>query len=532
MRTLLLPSCAALSLLVAASARAQPADSPPPPTAPLAPTAQPADSPPPAGFIAPANAPPLAGFHDGFFLRDPRDYFRLYPRARLNLDFYSSFGPGVGAVKAVDGGTAFGPRLLVRRLRLELGGDVLERLSFFTSIDFGGQPITNASGKAEQSAAKAGEAPTAGTARYAAVQAVGPAAALADTWVDLRAASFLHLMLGQYQAPFSLENRTSEGVTPFMERNVAIRGFVFPTGKEVGLSAWGDLLEQRLSYELGVFGGDGQNRPQIDGRFDFMGRVVAHPFAGGKGPLARAQIGMSAHHGDRDPSSVGYDHPQITSGQGFALWDPTYKDSLSRQVHILPSGAQNQIGGELRIPLSRVALQGEAYYVANNTREALDGRQLSNTERLGQIHGVGWYGQVSVWAAGDTYVNGEPGLTRPRKVDLQKPEEPLKMGLEVLGIVAGINAGYEGASRGGVADARTPGASAKVASKITVYQVGLGLNYWATRYVRASLNYLVYYTPGSASADNLAIVPGNLGAQPDEGAHLLQELGTRVALQF
>ena len=478
-----------------------------------------------------ADAPPpderLAGFQDGFFLRHAQDWFRLYPRARLNLDFNSSFGPGVSELRAVDGGTALGPRVLVRRLRLELGGDFFkERVSFFGAVDFGGQPITNANGKTVQSAAKAGADPTADTARWAAVQVSGPAAAPQDVWISLRAFSWLNAMVGQYQAPFGIENRTSDGLTPWMERNVAIRGFAFPTGKEIGITAWGALEGDVFVYEVGVFGGDGQNRPQIDSRVDFVGRVYTRPFAPGGGPLSKVQVGVSAHHGDRDPTMVGYDYPTITTGQGFTLWDPTYTDSQGRLMHVIPSGAQNEIGGELRIPVGHAALQAEAYRVDSHTREAADGYQLTSTERLGAVTGTAWYVQLSCWPMGDAWVGGDPGITRPRTLNLKAPPERLKKGLEILVIAAGIDARYEGASRGGKVDKKTP------TGDVTVYEMGFGASYWVSRFFRASANYIVYDTPGSGSAQSSATVPGNLGKTPAPGAHVLHELSARLAVQL
>jgi hypothetical protein len=469
----------------------------------------------------------LAGFQDGFFLRHAEDWFRLYPRARLNLDFNSSFGPGVTALRATDGGTALGPRVLVRRLRLELGGDVLqERVNFFGSVDFGTQPITNANGKTVQYAAPAGTDPTKTTVRWAAVQTTGPAAAPQDVWVNLHGFSWLNAMVGQYQAPFGMENRTSDGLTPWMERNVAIRGFAFPTGKEIGITAWGALDKDALVYEIGVFGGDGQNRPQIDNQVDFIGRVYTRPFALVGGPLAKLQIGMSAHHGDRDANRVAYDYPTITTGQGFTLWDPTYTDSQGHLVHVMPSGSQNEIGGELRVPVGRFALQTEAYWVDNHTREANDGYQLSTTDRLGAVRGAAWYVQLSCWPLGDAWTAGDPGITRPRTLNLHAPPAPLKKGLELLVIAAGIDARYDGASRGGTADKKTP------SGDVTVYEVGVGASYWVSRFFRASANYIVYDTPGSGSADNYATVPGNLGKTPTPGAHVLHELSARLAVQL
>ena len=65
-----------------------------------------------------------------------------------------------------------------------------------------------------------------------------------------------------------------------------------------------------------------------------------------------------------------------------------------------------------------------------------------------------------------------------------------------------------------------------------MYQYGLGLNYWHTSYVRASIDYSIYHTPGSGSADNLAGVPGNLGKDPIKGANMIHELGTRLGIAF
>jgi hypothetical protein len=469
---------------------------------------------------------PLAGFREGFFVRDRHDYARFYPRFRINLDFMSSLGPHVADLKGADGGVALAPRLVVRRMRLELGADFFQqRVHAFASFEGGGQQLSNANGKSELYAALPGQKPGVSTARWAPVEAPSAAGAgPADVWVNVRAAPWLNAMIGQYQAPFSMENRTSEGVTSFMERNLAIRGFVVPAGKETGITLWGDLAGGALAYEIGGFGGDGQNRPQADDRFDWIGRVFARPLPSLGLGLDKAQIGVSARHGDRH--DVGYDYPVITTGQGFVLWDPTYKDAQGRVVHVLPSGGQNAIGGELRVPIAIVDVRGEGYWIDNHTREAIDGYQLTNTERLGGVRGVGWYVQASVWPWGDAWVNGDPGMTRPRSPDLRKKPAREKQGLELLALVAGVDARYDGARRGGARDANTP------AGDVRVRQYALGANAWITRYLRLTVNYSLYHTPGSGSAENQAVVPGNLGMAKDPKAHLLHELGWRVGAQF
>ncbi len=472
---------------------------------------------------------PMAGYADtGFYLHDSKDFFRLYPRGRMYLDFGTTAGPSVPEIAGSDGGSALGSKFSVRRLRLELAGDLFQaRVSFLASVDLGGQSITNVNGKAQNYASKVGEAPTATTARFSAIETAAPTASLADVWVNVKVVPQLQFMIGQYQTPFSLENRIAEGNYQFMERNFAMRSFVIQSQKESGITAWGVIDGGTFNYEVMVSGGDGSNRPNVDSRVDFFGRVFARPFAHSS-DFEYIQVGASAHHGDRDPKSVGYDLTQITTNQGFVLWDPTYKDSLGRTMHILPSGAQDAIGGELRVPIGRFDLRGEAYYVRNQTREAVDGYQLTSIERTGTMRGVGWYATISAWPFGDSYVMNDNGISRPRVLDLTNTKPKVKRGLETLVTVSGVNAHYDGASRAGVRDPKTPDGD------ITIYNVGVGANYWVTRHFRASFNYMRYDTPGSGSKDNLAVVPGNASSNPSvaAGSHVIHELGGRIWLQF
>src|SRR5439155_522401 len=81
------------------------------------------------------------------------------------------------------------------------------------------------------------------------------------------------------------------------------------------------------------------------------------------------------------------------------------------------------------------------------------------------------------------------------------PHAPFfRKGLEVLAIVSGIDATYDGASRKGSYDAATPGAKG-VAKDVKVMQVGGGANFWYSRNFRVMFNYMAYLTPGSGTAD-------------------------------
>jgi len=525
--------------LTSAPALAQSPDGAPPPPPP--PGAQPTPEPPAA---VPSPFPPegesadermdLVGFRGGFFIRDSRDNFRFYPHGLLETDVYGFAGPGVTKVTGADQQALLATRLFIRRARVGFDGEFLKRWSFTALLEFGGQPLSNTGGTAETSAAKAGMAPTDSSGRYAPVQSIATGAFPADVYINYSVCKCFNIKLGQWNIPFSMDNQTGDDYYPLMERSAAIRSFVIPgAARDIGGVVWGELGPKVFNYELGVFGGDGQNRPSVDNRVDFIGRIYARPFAGGATSDAAKyfQIGVSGRHGDRDPAKVGYDYNAITTGQGFVLWKPTYTDSLGRQVHVIPSGAQNEIGGELRFRAGRFAIQGEGYFVGNNTREAVDGYQLTNTERLGRMKGVGWYAQVSAWPFGDAFLTPEPGVYRPRHLDLSaKAPTRQPHGLEVIALVSGINASYEGATRlGSVADSKTP------TGDITVYQAGVGLNYWHTKHVHVAFNYMAYVTPGSGTKANQAVVPDNLNKLADgtsSTGHVLHELGGRVAVAF
>ena len=186
-------------------------------------------------------------------------------------------------------------------------------------------------------------------------------------------------MFGQALTTIGLENRTSDNYTPFMERNIAIRGFVVPNNREIGFTAWGDVGPRTTSARLRGrrvprrwsephAGGQPLRRPSaasftVPFAADDQQSAPARPNRRKRGRLRAARI---------QKPYVGYDVSAITTGQGYSLWSPTYEDSLGRTMHVIPSHDQGVGGGELRIPVWRVALQTEAYYVLGDAREAVD----------------------------------------------------------------------------------------------------------------------------------------------------------------
>lgn len=520
-----------------------------PPTSPESPAGYnvPVPAPPPVlpaerarvdDVTAAADGHPLAGYHNGlFYLRDHDDNFHLYIQGRSQIDFYSFFGRGVSE-------TALKPTLFVRRVRPEISGELLGRWRFLVAGDFGATAIDNPRGTNQTAAAAPGVTPTASTARFASGETTRFQAAATDVFVNYRQGARFNVLIGQTDAPFMLENRTSDKFLPFMERSLAVRAVGIPTNKEIGAMAWGETNSRVFYYSLGVFDGDGQNRPNVDSRFDVFGRFVVHPLATTplrEKTLQDAQIGISGHYGSRDRKWVDYDYPTMATQGAFQFWSPIYTSSKGA-THVIPAGDQIAIAGELRVPFDRFDFTSELVYIKNNTREGVEGFEAVTSERFGSIEGVSYYAMLGFWLVGARDVNGVPGYGNPPRLDWSKsdPHAPLQA-VQLLAKWEQVSLIYDSAGRSGAPDVNN------IDGKIRVNAFSLGANYWATKHVRLSLNYVYDQFPDSApvkastpggptqTSSNRAAAPGNtigpgLDDRGRDNAHDLHELLARIAI--
>jgi hypothetical protein len=366
-----------------------------------------------------------------------------------------------------------------------------------------------------------------------------------DVFVNYAASPWANVEVGQFYVPFTLENRISDNTTPFLERSVAVRNIGVPLQRDDGAMFWGESPNRVLYYAAAFLNGDGPNRTNIDANYDGVGRVFVRPFAQTTtSPTKWAQIGASVKYGTRDPQKIGYDLPNYTTQDGFAFWRSTYRDSQNRLTHIIPSSSQFGVGADLCVPIENFDFTGEFIYSSSDTREALDGYQLSPfTERLGNLHGYGWYAEVGYWIVGDHEIIGYPSYARPLHVDLKQPQKPAQQGLQVLAKFEQLHMNYDGSARGGTNDAKTPNGDIKADT------VEFGANYWATKHLRVGVNYALYLFPGSApvspstaggpvqTSEQRAVAPAqNLPKGADDTArnssHSLNEISVRVGVQF
>jgi phosphate-selective porin len=472
---------------------------------------------------------PLAGYHSGlFYLRDVDDNYRLYLQGRAHIDFYSYFGPGVAD-------TTLKPTLFLRRARPELSGELFHRWWFMIAGDFGTTAIDNPRGTNETSAAAPNAVPTAASARYSSAQSPKVSAAPTDVFINYRAATFLNVQVGQFDAPFTMENRTSEKWgTPFMERSMTVRDVAVPTQKQLGVMLWGEAFRV-LNYSVGLFDGEGQNRPNLDSRSDLFARVYVMPLVDRKDALKNLEIGASVRYGTRDPHWVNYDIPALTTQGQYAFWSPTYTSSAG-QTHIIYSGKQQGVAVEGRIPYKDVDLTAEAAYIDKGTREAPDGLEASPSSRFGSLRGYSYYLEFGYWPLGNRDINGLPGVQNMPHVDFKKPDPEPQRALQLLAKWEQVRLNYSSARRIGSADPNN------VDGDIRVNAFSLGANYWLTKHLRITVNYILNVFPDSEpgptqSATQRAQAPANtLAAGLNDDArnkdHVLHEALARFAVAF
>jgi phosphate-selective porin len=360
-----------------------------------------------------------------------------------------------------------------------------------------------------------------------------------DGYVGYEADPLLRIQAGQFNTPFTMENVTSSRWLDAMERSLTVRTLGAPYNKDLGVMLWGNAPSGLFDYQLGVFGGDGMNRPSVDNRVDVMGRALVRPLASREDALGKLHLGGSFRYGRRDPDYVFYDAPAMTTPGGYAYWTPVYGKGAT-ETHVVPANQQFAAAAELYVPLEKFDLKSEVVYVREGRREAFV-NALWDNERYGTLSGVGGYAQVSFWLMGSPRVNGHPGtfpvIKAPKVAGAPSPSG-LQLALrgEILRLKYDSNSGTP-ELEAGFLDKET--------NKITVNAYQAALTYWATKHVRLTAEYSLYQFPGSPNssvsrvgefpdpgkpATNQATAPGARANAFDFGANHFHEFGIRVGL--
>jgi phosphate-selective porin len=457
--------------------------------------------PPSTAALRPIQPPPahgpLAGYGDGtFFLRDPHDWFVLFPKGRLQLDGYFFLNRGSVSPNGVEnssGDTRPRDTATVRRARVELVGTMFKHFDFQI----------------------AGE--------WATIPGLGSIGGVTDAFVIVDYLSFLKLQVGQFDAPFTMENRTSDKWFDFMERSLAVRAFGVPANKDIGAMIWGWTPRQVAYYSFGVFNGDGMdfkaqaNAPALIGRafvapLAWMQRVDQHPF------LKQLWVGASIWW-QNDNNIGGSVTPNVTGGAqnditpmttqgGYTFFNSNYANGSNAmgqaiRSHLTSNGTILKWALEANLPVTdKYGLRFEYVHQKTGLAEYDDTNptlaKLVRSAALtgGSLDGYGLYLEAFAWIIGDIHFTELPGvepMPRVRDLLVPKPKWALMLAAKYERLAFDV---------GGLPTAAMPTGGNMINPAQGHYQVDafeLGVNAWATKHVRMTVNYVLNHIDGTST---------------------------------
>ncbi|MBU1853672.1 MAG: OprO/OprP family phosphate-selective porin, partial [Candidatus Omnitrophica bacterium] len=117
---------------------------------------------------------------------------------------------------------------------------------------------------------------------------------LRDIWMQWTGLPYAAITAGQFNVPFR------EGVDTIEE--VEVVDSITPE-RDIGVAISGDILDEKITYALGVFNGNGINTSDDNDQKDIIGRVVVSPFKGSNGVLEGLSMGVSVQ-GGRQPNET------------------------------------------------------------------------------------------------------------------------------------------------------------------------------------------------------------------------------------
>jgi hypothetical protein len=421
-----------------------------------APETAPAPPPSPAADVeAPGVHPTEAvGFSDRLFVRTPADEVVLFPGARVQVD-----------------GAAF-PRqtpktgVYLRRARVELTGWLGRIFYFDASADFAPSPPAGSEAPAPSALPAADN--------YVALAPFG------DRFI---------LQAGQFDAPFTLENRTSDAYTMFIERSLTVRSVAVPRNKEVGVMAHGLLGDGVLYYSAGVFNGDGPDFRNFDNQPDAIGRVTVSPFAGDEGMFRRLTIGGSGWFGRHVLGPV---FPAAATAGGVRFLEPQWSSGQpARALELLEHGYVAAGAGELSVPFgTRFGVRAEGVYRRQQLAEAEvpTGSAPVNLAGNATLTARAAYGELWFWLAGDERMLPAPGLELPARI-----EKRYRRAFDD-GLMLALRGEY-------LQDDLTtnqPTLGDPTRATTRVVSGAAGANYWRGAFARISINYVFNMWSGTS----------------------------------
>ncbi len=208
---------------------------------------------------------------------------------------------------------------------------------------------------------------------------------LDDAWLNWKFGDPVALQFGQYKTPFSRQELYNDGVLQFSERSLATDAF--KPSRDIGLMSAGQFGKGLLAYQLGVFGGDGQNTLRVTNHVMPVLRVTSTLFS----PMGNSEADVQGH---KTPSlSFGANgfvnelrKVTATSFEAIALNYAGPAGWLGRNVGLFEMGENVDIkswGFDAQFKWMGLSAQAEGYV----------GQAVGDASGV-RLYAYGWYGQA------------------------------------------------------------------------------------------------------------------------------------------
>ncbi len=210
-----------------------------------------------------------ASTKDGFSIKSPDDTFKLRVRGLVQADTRVF----TGTSKEIAGN---GDTFLIRRARPIFEGTVGKNFDFYLMPDL----AVNATASSQ--------------------------AQLVDGYIDFKIKNpEIRIRGGKSKVPFGLERLQSDAVANFIETGLPSN---LVPNRDVGFQLIGDVLGDKLSYQVGIFNG-GPDLASVDtadtnNDKDVVGRIFTHPFKDGDSFLKGLGFGVAGSYGHREGTTL------------------------------------------------------------------------------------------------------------------------------------------------------------------------------------------------------------------------------------
>ncbi|MDP3937454.1 MAG: porin [Deltaproteobacteria bacterium] len=284
-----------------------------------------------------------SGYDKGFYIKSPDDKFKLkfggyiqfqgnvYENDNIPDRAQPVFNDGLNGVNRDN-------TFFLRRVRLKASGHIYNpKLTFAIQADF------------------AASAPI-----------------LRDGFIAYAWNDHFQVKMGQFKAPFSIENMTSSSDLETIERSAIVD--LLGLDRRIGVQVEGEFLEGKLGYAVMLannlgFGSEGRNSSASNDSFAYIGRILAQPWKdSGNKWVKDLQVSLAGATGLNGP-------PSGSSGMTVSdmISTPGQNPRVSMTVPYI-GGHQNQVDAGISWFVDRWHLVGE-YIWAN-----VDRRDIPQTD--------------------------------------------------------------------------------------------------------------------------------------------------------